>query len=112
VRYFQPKEFDCRCGCGSNLMSPAFLLLIDEARHRAGVPFVISSGYRCEAHNHAIGSITDNHPKGLAADIKCLAGPTRLKIVKALLDVGFRRLGVYKHFIHADINEGPQSLWT
>jgi uncharacterized protein YcbK (DUF882 family) len=92
-------------------MAPAFLEMIDEARDRAGVPFIINSGYRCGAHNLAVGSTSNNHTRGVAADIRCEDGPTRLKILKALLETGFKRIGIHKTFIHADINAGPKSIW-
>ena len=111
MKNFRLSEFTCKCGCGQSLMNKDFLERIDWARDLAGVPFAITSGYRCPDHNRKVGSTSTNHVRGVAADIVCTVGPNRLKIVKALLDTGFRRLGIHRQFIHADVNEGPESIW-
>jgi uncharacterized protein YcbK (DUF882 family) len=85
--------------------------MLDRARGIAGVPFEIVSGYRCLHHNADVGSTSTNHTSGKAADIRCTDGQTRVKIVGALLEVGFNRLGIGPTFIHADINQGPQAIW-
>ena len=111
MRYFRMSEFRCKDGCGGCEMAPRFLSMIDDARHRAGIPFVVNSGYRCEAHNRAVGSTSTNHTRGVAADIRCNTGPNRLKVVKALVDAGFTRIGLHSGFIHCDINDGVDSMW-
>lgn len=112
MKHFQPSEFTCKCGCGGNKMQSAFLEVLDKARELAGVPFKINSGYRCEKHNRAVGSTSKNHTSGCASDISCTDGLSRFKIVKALIDAGFKRIGVAKTFIHADCVEGsPASIW-
>ena len=110
LKFFQIREFACK-HCGEAKMDSKFLKMIDNAREIAGLPFHITSGYRCPVHNKNVGSTSTNHVKGLAADITCRAGPTRLKIVEAMLAVGFKRIGIHKNFIHCDINEGPESIW-
>ena len=107
---FKLEEFDCPC-CKGNAMRPKFLEMIDEARRLARIPFQINSGYRCEKHNKEVGSTSDNHPSGQAADIKCTDGLSRFKIVEALIKAGFTRIGVAKTFIHADCTDKPTSIW-
>jgi zinc D-Ala-D-Ala carboxypeptidase len=112
MRYFQPEEFDCKCskcrtnneGRGAEMMDDYFLQMLDDARHKAGVPFRITSGYRCIAHNRSIsGSVKDSaHTKGLAADIACSDSRTRGYIIGALFEAGFNRIGIHEHFIHVD----------
>ena len=112
MRYFQPEEFDCKCskcrtnneGNGAEMMDDYFLQMLDDARHKAGVPFRITSGYRCIAHNRSIsGSVKDSaHTKGLAADIACSDSRTRGYIIGALFEAGFNRIGIHEHFIHVD----------
>ena len=75
---------------------------IDAARDIAGVPFEVNSGYRCEAHNKAVGSTSDNHPRGRAADISATDSVSRMKIIRGLIMAGFNRIGVHPEFIHAD----------
>ena len=86
-------------------MEQAFLNMLDNARHRAGVVFIVNSGYRCLKHNTKVGgSKTSSHMIGLAADIKCINSRDRFKIIEALIHVGFERIGVRKDFIHVDLD--------
>ena len=111
LRYFRYEEFDCKCkkcrdhsdGLGIDVMDLDFLLMLDDARHKAGVPFVITSGYRCPLHNRASGGKkTSSHMQGLAADISCPDERTRGYILGALYDAGFNRIGIGRTFIHVD----------
>ena len=112
LNYFDIEEFSCSCGCGKNNINEEFTKLLDNARSRAGVPFVINSGVRCSKHNLAIGgSPTSSHKLGLAADIRAEDSMTRFKIVEALLKVGIKRIGIYPTFVHADVDyEKPQCM--
>lgn len=103
MRYFNLSEFDCKCGCGLNNMNLKTLLMLDVARTIAKVPFIVNSATRCETHNKKVGGIeTSSHLKGLAVDIKCLDSLTRFKIVSGLIQAGFKRILIYKSFIHVD----------
>ena len=103
MKYFKLEEFKCKCGCGRAEMMPSTLEKLDKARELANVPFKINSGYRCNAHNAAVGGKSEGaHTTGYAVDIEASVSPSRHKIVKALLDVGFTRIGVANSFIHAD----------
>jgi len=75
--------------------------MLDEAREEAGVPFVITSGVRPPRNPD------DNsaHIRGLAADIDAEHARPRYKILRALILVGFNRIGVYDKHIHADCDE-------
>lgn len=103
MKYFKIEEFKCKCGCGRAEMMPSTLEKLDEARELAKVPFKITSGYRCNAHNARVGGKSEGaHTSGYAIDIEASTSPTRLAIVKALLEVGFSRIGIANGFIHAD----------
>lgn len=111
---FKLEEFKCPC-CGKVEMQDSFLKLIDIARTTAGVPFVITSGYRCEKHNKEVGGKADSaHTKGYAADIKCSDSSTRFKIISALIKAGFNRIGIANSFIHCDCDPSlPKNvIWT
>lgn len=113
-KYFNIDEFKCPC-CGANLISEELIERLDQARELAGVPFTVSSGYRCKEHNAAVGgSSTSSHLLGLAVDIVVDGGSNRFKVVDALLKVGFTRVGVAKSFVHADIDKAKVQnvLWT
>jgi len=104
-KYFSKGEFACKCGCGFDNIHPSLLVGLIKAREAAGIPFAITSGCRCIKHNKNVGGVSDStHTKGLAADIKTDTGAKKFKIIKALLDVGFRRIGISKNFVHVDID--------
>ncbi len=104
-KYFKEDEFKCKCGCGLNNSSHLMKAMLDSAREEAGVPFKINSGTRCEQHNKNVGgSPTSSHVKGLAVDISVTTSADRDKILRALIKAGFKRIGIYKTFIHADID--------
>lgn len=103
-RHFELSEFACPC-CGRNEISPPFVGLLDQARELVGIPFRVSSGYRCQAHNRQVGGVRDSeHLRGLAADILATDSEARFLIVSAALQVGIRRIGVHEHFVHLGVS--------
>lgn len=110
---FKTGEKYCGCNGGIDKMNPGTLEKLDNARDFAGIPLIVDSGYRCWIHNRNVGSTSDNHPNGRAADIRCLNSRTRYIIIAALLKAGFTRLGIHPTFIHADDNPGgvPEVVW-
>lgn len=103
-RHFDLDEFACPC-CGRNEVSGPFVGLLDQARELAGIPFRVSSGYRCQAHNRQVGGVRDSeHLVGLAADILAVDSETRFLIVSAALQVGIRRIGLNEHFVHLGVS--------
>ena len=115
LKYFEPKEFKCKCGkcgLGFNDMDQNLLIRLDKARELAGVPFVINSAIRCPSHNAAVGSGPDSsHIGGYAVDISARDSHRRMRVVKGLLDAGFTRIGINPTFIHADTDpEKPQEV--
>jgi len=104
MRYFEIGEFDSPDEPGSGqYMDDAFLEMLDKARHLAGIPFVINSGYRTAAHNKSVGGIaTSSHLDGYAADIRCRSSRERAYIVGALLEAEFTRIGIGPNFVHVD----------
>lgn len=100
--YFSRKEESCRC-CGQDGLVSDFRDKLNEARELAGIPFILTSAFRCEKHNREVGgSATSSHLAGLAVDIKCADAWSRFKILSALLEVGFQRIGIGRNFIHVD----------
>lgn len=110
VEYFSHKEFDSPDIINSGLlMNDDFVLLLNEARKVANIPFIINSGYRSKSHNAKVGGKQNSsHLKGLAVDIKCTNSRDRYIIIKALLDCGFNRIGINKSFIHVDLDESKK----
>lgn len=93
---FGRHEFDAPGHPGSgDRMQRKHMDLLYKARLEAGTPFIIKSGIR-------MTSTGSSHETGWASDIACTSSVLRMKIVKALLSVGFNRIGVYDKHIHAD----------
>ena len=102
---FTPSEFKCKCGCGSNLTQQRLINSLQQARNRINKPIKIVSGYRCPEHNKAVGGKSNSaHTKGMAADIHCTNDRYRYALVFSLLKAGCERIGVYKTFVHADLD--------
>ena len=114
LRYFNLDEFDSpdEPGSGEQYMDEEFLQMLDNARHYAGVPFKINSGYRTRAHNRKVGGVADSsHMRGFAADIACTESRQRAYILGGLFEAGFNRIGIGQTFIHADNNpEKPEDV--
>ena len=84
-------------------MSTGFLAKLDKAREYAGIPFNITSAYRSVEHNSKVGgSPNSSHIKGLAVDISVTDSRTRFKVLEALINIGFNRIGIASNFIHVD----------
>lgn len=91
-----------------------FVAKLDNAREIANTPFRITSGRRTFLENQQIpGAVNDSsHLEGLAVDLYCFLSEERFKIVKALMDTGFVRIGVYKKHIHVDDSKTlPQDVF-
>lgn len=79
---------------------------LDIARHRAHVPFVITSGYRTPEHNFEVGGVDrSSHTKGLAVDLMCENSILMWHMLDGLFFAGFKRIGIY--IIEADGKPHP-----
>ena len=109
VRYFTAKEF-----VKPHLMGYEFIMWLDDVRHAAGVPMLISSSVRTPEHNEAVGGATDS----AHLDVPCNAVDIRknpksktwnydtFRIVHTAMLAGCVRLGVYADdSIHLDRSE-------
>lgn len=115
LRHFDLSEFDSPDQKGSGKhMQNSTLRMLDEAREIADTPFRITSGYRTPQRNKRVGGVADSsHIDGWAVDIACTNSIQRIKIVSALLTVGFQRIGVSRTFIHADNDPRKRAaMWT
>jgi hypothetical protein len=74
-------------------LEPEVATKLDQARHLAGVPFVITSKRRTPEQNAAVGGVPDSaHLKGLAADLAVTGSNSLFQMLFAALQVGFRRI--------------------
>ena len=97
-------ELDCPC-CGLNKTTDELINKLKIARIIANTPFVVTSGTRCEKHNAEVGgSPTSSHKDGTACDIAVKSDTARWSIVRGLLAAGFKRILLYKNFVHVDVD--------
>lgn len=107
LTYFKPEEI---VGLDSDFVSKLIL-----ARKRAGVPFIITSGFRSIKDNEQVMGVSRSaHTKGLAVDLRVQDSRTKFKIVKSLIFEGFTRIGVYDKHIHVDADSTlhQEVLWV
>ena len=115
MRFFKSEEFNCPC-CNDQHMDFDTIDMLISARVFADVPFIITSGWRCEKHNKSkkVGGKKDSsHLYGKAVDISAPNSRTKFNIVYGLIYAGFTRIGIGKTFIHADTdhNKDAKVLW-
>lgn len=107
-KFFNSKELECKCGkCDDQYISETLLEKLDQVREQYGSPVIITSGYRCEAHNKAIGGATkSSHVDGLAVDVQ----PKNITLddLDLLYEICYNIFdnigdGRNKKFIHVDV---------
>lgn len=90
-------------GSGAN-MNPIFLQKLDKARQLAGIPFIITSGFRTPAWESYRGrSGKSAHTLGMAVDVSYQTTEQRDQIIKAAIAAGITRIGIASNFVHLDI---------
>lgn len=107
-QYFTHDELHCKCGCDEAPMKDKFMETLIDIREEFDRPMIITSGFRCAAHNNKIGGAKDSpHRHGQAVDIStsledaydliCLA------IRKGMTGIGVKQNGLMTgRFIHLD----------
>lgn len=93
-------------------LEPIFIEKLVLLRKYAGIPVIVTSGYRSpEKNKSVIGAIPDSsHTKGLGADIKVASSRQVFLIVMAAHQAGINRIGIYVNsawepiHIHLDID--------
>lgn len=117
-KYFSPQELRCRCdNCESmgvemkpELMEPLIVL-----RETMRMPFLVSSAYRCPAHNNKVSTTGLNgpHTTGLAIDIVIGSTPAyhfleEAYAMKAFTGIGIKQKEAWR-FIHLDVLDPVKS---
>jgi uncharacterized protein YcbK (DUF882 family) len=95
-------------------LHPDLLAVLTQLEHRMGFELHITSGYRDPIHNADVGGVpksehTDDPAQG--ADVQCQRSATRYKMLRELLSMAVRRIGIGNTFIHIGISlEKPQNV--
>lgn len=106
-RYFAEAEFQrCTPACSLQDMDRASMWIFDAVREAAGIPLVINCAYRSPEWDRSKGrSGNSAHCRGRAIDIRCTTSENRMKIIAAAVEVGVKRIGIGKNFIHLDTDD-------
>ena len=112
TEFFQITEFRDQY-TGENKIDKDFVQKLNSLREACGFPFIINSGYRSKNHPvEILKRAPGTHTDGIAADIRIIDGYQRRKIVEEALKLGFRGIGIHKHFVHVDMRKGPPVIWV
>jgi len=113
MKYFTESEFN-----EFEKMDPKLLEKLDQLREVYGYPIKLTSTYRSPDHPiEAKKSKPGEHAYGAAVDIACVGGEATFKLVKAAIEVGFKRIGISRknNFVHVGIGYpgAPETtIWT
>ena len=92
--------------------------MLQQLEQKTGYPIFswINSGVRTPAWNRKVGGVRNSShqiPNCKAVDIKALNIAIRNRLVYAASEVGFKRIGVGKTFVHLDVdqNKSQRVAW-
>tara|TARA_B100000424_G_C22684382_1_gene374611 strand:+ start:225 stop:608 length:384 start_codon:yes stop_codon:yes gene_type:complete len=114
-KYFSEDELKCK-GTGECNMDPEFMEKLVALREEYDSPMIITSGYRSEQHNTAIGGSSKSaHLHGCAVDVK-VSGSDAHRLMGLAFEHGFSGIGVAQRgahgsrFIHIDTMTGSDEI--
>ncbi len=101
----------CACPCCDMLrITPglsAHMEKLEGMRRELGFPVIITSAYRCPAHNREVGGAVRSWHLLFATDVRPGRGSgfdDRLKdMYKAALEIRWGGIGYYNNFLHLDM---------
>lgn len=112
-KHFKREEFACP-HCGLDTIDYELVNVLETVREHFNKPVIINSGYRCPAHNAAVGgSENSQHLYGRAADI--VVKDVLPEDVHAFLESyapDKYGLGLYPTWVHIDTRSGPKARWA
>lgn len=115
---FSIQEMMCKCAKCSDYpiakMDLKFMRKLQNIREMFASPMKVTSGYRCKAHNEAVGGAEHSfHTMGRAVDILCTDSHSRALLFQYSIHAGCYGFGASKEFIHIDDRPFSQfRLWV
>lgn len=115
---FKAKEFKCN-HCNELLIDKDLVDQLELFRSEIGnKPIVITSGYRCQTHNRAVGGSSQSyHLRGRAVDFVLLSQFKAVEIFMLATKI-FNRVGLYQSGVNPNsaymhVDNGPKgTYWT
>lgn len=113
--YFKPSEV---VGLDTELVA-----MLDKARHRADVPFIITDGLRTGDGKQDRNAVNNSaHLSGLAADLRCRDYHNLWRMLDGIFSAGFKRVGIYTQkidgkvrpthvHVDADLTKPQEVMW-
>ena len=87
-------------------LKPELVEMLDKAREIAGIPFIITSGFRTPEHSTYVGGFAnDPHTTGSAVDLKLKNKNDRFLIINSWIKAGGNRFGDEVDHVHLDIDK-------
>lgn len=109
AKHFRVREFACKDGSDTVFVAELLPVVLEAIRGVVGKAVVLTSAYRTEAHNAAVGGEENSkHLYGMAADIYVKGiTPAELAAVARLIMPDWGGVGIYtkESFIHIDVRE-------
>ena len=119
-QYFKSSEFVCQCKykeCKEQKINKDLIKKLILLRKEINEPLVITSGFRCEAHQkdlrkqgvNTVVASKSTHELGDAADVY----PIRMKIKDFMIFCAkqFKAIGIAKTFLHVDLRDDKERRW-
>ena len=116
--HFSEAELRCKgidCGCGKADMDPAFMRLLERVRVAYGRGMILSSAFRCDDYNFAVGGAKKSaHREGRAVDV-VVSAAAAYDLVNVAMYCGMTGIGVSQkgenRFIHLD-DMPRKAVWS
>ena len=101
-------EFQCKCDnplCVFTFVHPELITRFERLRSAFGYGIIVTSGYRCQSHNAAVGGVQKSlHTLGMAIDISPMRPePHLFDKLKNAAAANFDRVKFYDNFIHCQL---------
>ena len=117
-RNFDRSEFACRgdnCCGHSAPIDPDLIAALQLLRDRIARPLTITSGFRCNRHNAAVGGADNSlHTLGMAADVipPESISPEQMAAIAEEID-RFKNggIGIYPKWVHLDVRKNGKARW-
>lgn len=117
--HFHATEFTCHCDhCSEQQVDQELLDKLEELRRRAGCVIMVTSGYRCPAHQQKLRELgyetamgPSQHELGRAADIAPVPKTKLPKLVEEARKL-FRAVGEARSFVHVDLRTDKERNWS